>query len=198
LKPQVLLLALIATLGLSACFGRTTYRWKEEVLLHDGQVIVIERSVRTGEVPVEIGQPPADSDYTLTFRAADGKAVTWEAGKSFKPMIFDMVNGAVYVVARGSTGPDYARHGCPKPPYFIFRYVDGRWKRIDFEQLPGQIRLANLMSSVTGDDQRLAAVKRGKATVEDVRKSHRRLDPHYKEVREDAPMPLDCIARGIR
>jgi hypothetical protein len=197
-KLQGLLCALLATLGLSACFGRSTYRWQEEVLLHDGRVIVVERSVRTGEVPVEIGQPPGESDYTLTFRTADGRAVTWEAGKSFKPMILDFMNGTPYVVARGSTGPDYERHGCPKPPYFIYRYTGGQWQRIDYEQLPKVIRKMNVSSSVTGDEAAFAAVKRGKTTVEDVRKSHRWLPPHYKEVREDAPMPLDCIARGVR
>jgi hypothetical protein len=195
---HVLLGALAATFTLSACFGRATYDWKEEVLLHDGRVIVIERSLRTGEVPVEIGQRPGESDYTLTFKTADGKTVSWGAGKSFKPMILDFSSGTPYVVARGSTGPDYEKHGCPRPPYFIFRWADGVWQRIDYEQLPKEIRKANLLASATGDDDRLAAVKRGKTTVEDVRRSHRWLDAHYKEIRTDAPMPLDCIARGRR
>jgi hypothetical protein len=197
-RLQVVLVALIATFGLSACFGRTTYQWKEEVLLHDGRVIVVERSVRTGEVPVEIGQPPGESDYTLTFRLAEGKAVTWEAGKSFRPMIFDLRDGTAYVVALGRTGPDYGKHGCPKPPYFIFRYSDGRWQRIDYELMPKEIRKANLSASVTDDEVALVAVRRGKLTVADVTKSQRWLPPQYKELREDAAMPLDCIARGIR
>ena len=189
MRPHVALCALLLTFTLSACFGRATYRWQEEVLLHDGRVIVIERSLRTGEVPVELGQRPGESDYTLVFKATDGKAVTWEAGKSFKPMILDFANGTPYVVARGSTGPDYERLGCPKPPYFIFRWADGRWQRIDYEQLPREIRRMNLSASVTGDEAAFAAVTRGKTTVEDVKKSHRWLSPHYKEVREDAPNP---------
>lgn len=69
------------------------------MLLHDGRVIVIERSVRTGEDPVEIGQRPGKSNYTLTFETADGKPVSWGAGKSFKPMILDLSNGTRYLVA---------------------------------------------------------------------------------------------------
>ena len=132
---------------------------------------------------------PGESDYTLTFTTADDKMDKWEAGKSFRPMILDFANGTPYVVARGSTGPDYEKHGCPKPPYFIFRWTDGRWQHIDYEQLLRDIRKMNLSASVTGDEATSAAVKRGKTTAEDVKQSHRWLSPHYREVREDAPNP---------
>lgn len=198
MKPQVLLIALIVALGATACFGRATYRWKEEVLLHDGQVIVIERSVRTGEVPVEIGQPPGESDYTLSFRMAGGKTVSWEAGKSFRPMIFDLHSGTPYVVATGRTSPDYEKHGCPKPPYFIFRYTDGSWQRIDYEQMPKEIRRTNLSASVTQEEESLVAVKRGNMTIDDVKKSQRWLPPQYKEVREDAPNPCADWGKDYR
>jgi len=188
-RPHVLLCALFATFALSACFGRATYHWKEEVLLHDGRVIVIERSVRTGEVRVELGQWPGESDYTLTFTTADDKAVRWEPGKPFRPRILDFSDGTPYVVARGNTGPDYEKHGCQKPPYFIFRWTDGRWQRIDYEQLPKDVRKMTLSASVTGDEAANAAVKRGRTTVEDVKQSHRWLPPHYREVREDVPNP---------
>jgi hypothetical protein len=183
-------IVVLAVLGaLSGCFGKQTYRWKEEVLLHDGRLIVIERSVRTGEVPVEIGQPPGESDYTLTFSTEDGKSVRWEAGKSFWPMVLDFKDGRPYVVAGGSTGPDYERQGCPRPPYFFFRYAGGQWQRIDYEQFPKEIRRANLLVGPTGDADRMAAVKRGLVTREDVRKSHARLNREDKEIREDAPNP---------
>lgn len=182
---------------LSSCFGKSTYRWKEEVQLHDGRVIVIERSVRTGEVPVEIGQPPGESDYTLRFKNSDGKSVTWESSKSLRPMTLDFVDGVPYVVATGITGNDYARHGCPKPPYVIFEFKSGSWERITYEQLPKSVRRANLYSSPTRKD-RLGAVKSGFVTVQNVKDSHLGLDSFYKEVRADMPMPLACIARGVK
>ena len=81
-------------------------------------MIVIDRSVRTGQVPVELGQPPGESDYTLTFRTTDGKSVTWEAGKSFSPMTLDFSAEVPYVVADASALNDYAQHDCSRPPYF--------------------------------------------------------------------------------
>jgi hypothetical protein len=173
---------------LSSCFGKATYHWKEEVQLRDGRVIVIERSVRTGEVPVEIGQLPGESEYTLTFKTRDGKFVTWEAGRSFRPMILDFSGEIPYVVATGITLTDYQANGCPKPPYFIFRFEAGGWVRIAYEQLPSSVRRANLYSSPTRKD-RVDAVRSGLVTLEDVRTSQLGLSAWRVQVAEDAPNP---------
>lgn len=195
MKWPAIEVVLLAVLAMTGCDAKQTYRWKEEVLLHDGRVIVIERSVKTGYVPIELGQPPGESDYTLTFTGSDGRPVTWEAGRSFWPMILDFVDGAPYVVALGSTAPDYEKHGCPRPPYFIFRHAGGRWERIAYEELPKAIRRGNLLVDPTDPDGgQFDAVKRGVITEEQVKRSHRWLDVHYREVREDAPNP--CAHRG--
>jgi len=183
---------------LSSCLGKSTYRWKEEIQLHDGRFIVIERSVRTGEVPVEIGQPPGESDYTLTFKTSDGKSVTWEAGKSFRPMILDIVGDVPYVVATGRTEVAYERYGCPSPPYFLFRYVGGEWERVTYEQLPKAIRNRNLLSGPASQEESRTAVRRGLVTSDDVRRSLFGLPSYYREVKEDMPTPGVCIAKSLR
>jgi hypothetical protein len=182
------LCVLVGMALLSSCFGNSTYQWKEEVQLHDGRVIVIERSVRTGEVPVEIGQSPGESDYTLTFKTRDGNSVTWEAGRSLRPMILDFSGEFPYVVATGITMTDYQANGCPKPPYFIFRFEAGSWVRIAYEQLPTSVRRANLYSGPTRKD-RLDAVRSGLVTLDDVRRSHLGLSAWRFQVAEDAPNP---------
>lgn len=79
---------------LPSCLGKSTYVWKEEVLLHDGRVMVIQRGVKTGYLPREIGQPPPESDYTLTFETVDGRKLTWDGGRGrFVPMILDFEDG---------------------------------------------------------------------------------------------------------
>jgi hypothetical protein len=189
-------LAFVTFGATSTCFGAQSYRWQEEVLLHDGRVIVIDRSVRTGEVPVEIGQSPGESDYTLMFTANDNQRVTWEGGRDrFKPMILEFADGVPYVVARGSTGLVYPREGCPKPPYFFFRWGGDRWESVPYPQLPGVVRSRNLSADPTYSEPMRRAVSRGLATQDDVRASHRGLNPEDKAVREDAPTPMDCVRR---
>jgi len=188
----------VVALGVvSGCSGKQTYQWQEEVLLHDGRVIVIDRSVRTGEVPVEIGQPPGESDYTLTFNASDGKSVTWDGGRDrFVPMILDFVDGVPYVVALGATGLVYPVEGCPAPPYFFFRWRAGEWERIPYGDFPKALRDANLTAGLTYRtpfNEKVA--RRELVTRDDVRMLLRTANPEGKMVLEDAPTPMDCLRR---
>ena len=181
-----------AVLGfVSGCSDKRTYRWQEEVLLHDGQVIVIDRSVRTGEVPVEIGQQPGLSDYTLRFKAIDGTPVTWDAGRDrFVPIILDFVEGVPYVVALGRTAVVYSAERCPRPPYFFFRWSAGEWMRVSYEDFPKALRNTNLTVGLLYRppfNERIRS--RELVTREDVRKLLRTADPGAKMVREDAPNP---------
>ena len=175
----------------SGCFGRETYRWQEEVLLHDGRVLVIDRSVLTGAVPVEIGQRPGESDYTLKLKSSDGTTVTWDGGRDrFVPIILDFVDGVPYVGAIGATGLVYPREGCPRPPYFFFRWSAGEWTRIPYEDFPKVVRNANLTSSLTYRAPYRERIARGDLiTREDVHELLRMANPEAKMVREDAPNP---------
>lgn len=202
MKLHVLLAALIAIFGLSACFGRATYRWQEEVLLHDGRVIVVERRVKTGYAPTEIGHPPAESDYTLTFDTPDGKRVTWDGGRNrFVPMILDFEQGVPYVVATGATSLVYGAEGCPRPPYFFFRWSAGQWQRTTYAQFPKSIRKANLSAGLTypSRDPMRERISRGELiTKEDVARLKRTAEPDAKEVREDKPNPCADWANDYR
>ena len=199
MKPHILLCALFATFTLSACFGRATYHWKEEVLLHDGRVVVIERSVMTGYVPREINQPPGESDYTHTFNPPDGKRITWNGGRDrFIPMILDFADGVPYVVATGAAGLSWQDEGCPRPPYFFFRWTAGEWKRVSYEEFPRAVRQSNLSAGLTypSRDPMRERIGRGDlVTKEDVARLKRTAVPERREIREDAPMPMTCAAR---
>jgi len=192
------LFTLVGMSLLSSCFGKSTYRWNEEVQLHDGRVIVIERSMRTGEVPVEIEQPPGESDYTLRFKTYDGKSVTWDGGKWFDPMILDIDGEVPFVVATGRTELTYERYGCPRPPYFLFRHVGGEWEPISYEQFPKAIRKRNLLSGPALQRESRAAVGRGLVTRDDVQRSFLGLPSFYREIKEDMPIPGVCIAKSGR
>ena len=202
MKLNGLLFALIATFSLSACFVRATYHWKEEVLLHDGRVIVIERSVKTGYAPTEIGQPPAESDYTLTFGAPGGKTITWDGGRNrFIPMILDFEQDVPYVVATGATSLVYGTEGCPRPPYFFFRWSAGQWQRMTYEEFPKSIRKANLSAGLTypSRDPMRERIARGElVTKEDVVRLKRTADLAAREVREDKPNPCATWANDFR
>ena len=151
---------LILTLGvsMSACagflgFGGTS--WKEEVLLHDGQKIIVERSVDRGGRH-EIGQKPPIKEQSLSFTMpSTNKTITWEdhysediGSASFLPMLLDIHQGAAYLVADTMDCLSYNKWGRPNPPYVIFKYEGKEWKRISLQELPTEIKTPNLIFSM--------------------------------------------------
>lgn len=133
-------------------FGGTS--WKEEALLHDGNKLIVERSVeRKG--PHEIGQLPAYTKQTLAFtNPATGQLVEWEdkttkdlRTSAFLPMALDIYQGTVYLVTTPMGCLSYNKWGRPNPPYVVFRHEGQTWKRVPLQELPMETKTPNLISS---------------------------------------------------
>lgn len=193
---------LVVTMTLAGCFGKQVYQWSEEVLLHDGRIIVIQRSMKSGYLPREIGQPPPESDYTLTFDGVDGEKVIWDGGRGmFVPMILDVYGGVPFVVATGGQLISWREEGCPRPPYFFFKWTGNQWRRVTYDQFPKSIRSANLSVGLTypSRDPMHERISRGEiVTKEDVMRLNRTADPDAKEIREDKPNPCATWADDFR
>lgn len=172
---------LVAALAgsLTACAGSTGYggpgSWKEEVLLHDGGAIIVERSiVRKGRH--EPYQRPAIGEQTLSFTLPATKSrVIWEDGFSedlgsanFLPMMLEIDKDAVYLAASPMGCLSYNKWGRPNPPYVVFKYQGESWSRIPLQELPGRFETPNLIVSSPDD----AVKKEGRSliTAEMVRK----------------------------
>ncbi len=135
-------------------FGFGSSSWQEEVLLHDGNKLVVERSVTRGG-PHEIGQQGSYTKQTLAFKhPLSGKNVTWEDNatpdirtSSFLPMAFDIYQGVVYLVASPMGCLSYNKWGRPNPPYVVFRHDGKAWERIPLQELPSETKTPNLIFS---------------------------------------------------
>ncbi len=153
---------LVCALSLCACgvipsIGSDT--WKEEVLLHDGQKIIAERTtVRGGRH--EIGQRGAYIEQRLRFNEpSTGKTIEWLdsfsedlGNSSFLPMLLDIVDGTPYLVVSPMGCMAYNKWGRPNPPYVVFKYQGQEWRRITLESLPAQISTPNLIYSSPDDE----------------------------------------------
>ena len=127
-------IALILTFVLSTnaqagLFGFGGDSWKEEVLLHDGQKIIVKRSQTYGG-RYEIGQGGAISGQELSFTLPKtNKAVTFKdeysediGGRNFLLLALHVLNGTPYVVAETVGCFANNKWGRPSPPYLFFRY----------------------------------------------------------------------------
>lgn len=128
--------------------------WKEEVLLHDGNKIVVERSVERGGRH-EIGQQPPIKEQSLTFTSpATNQRITWKSGFSkdvgladFQPLLLDIDKGVAYIVTSPVGCLSYNKWGRPNPPYVIFKYQGTTWERVTLQELPAGIDKPNLIFS---------------------------------------------------
>lgn len=151
-------LILIVTLSLNACAGTSSVgatNWKEEALLHDGNTIVVERSVNRGGRH-EIGQQPPYSYQSLSFSMPGGdRTIQWEDKYSqdigtanFLPMMLDTLDGNPYLVVSPMGCLAYNKWGRPNPPYVVFRYDGSTWERISITDLPSEMTAVNLIFSM--------------------------------------------------
>lgn len=155
-------LALALGMAISACAqtGKSgADSWKEEVLLHDGQKIIVERS-QTYKGRSEPGQPAPIGEHTIRFSLPDsGKPITWisEYGEDIGRTDFNLSalhvkDNVPYVVAEPNLCLAYNKWGRPNPPYVVFRHDGNAWQRIAFEALPPEFKTVNVVKRIRGID----------------------------------------------
>jgi hypothetical protein len=133
---------------MNAC-ATSTFTWKEEVLLHDGKKIIVERSdTYDSSIPHEIGQDAPLAEHTMTFTIpGTGQTVIWKSNNRPSPdpdrlhlLALDFLAGVPYVATTPLGSLAYAKWNYPNPPYVFFKYTD-EWKRVSLEEFPEQFKI---------------------------------------------------------
>ena len=149
-------LALALGISLSACAGLTqsTKGWKEEVQLHDGRVMVVERVFNLGGYPTLDARERALLDETISFTLPESnKRISWRTEfrndlpepNGASPLLLDVVRGVPYLATSPAGCIAYNKWGRPNPPYVLFKYSNDAWQRIRPEEFPPELVDANLM-----------------------------------------------------
>lgn len=154
-------LFVLAAASLGACAGLPFtggFSWKEEVLLHDGRTLIVERWIKRGPGGRhEIGQPPSITEGGLSFTLpGTHERVQWKSVLDkdigfidLKPLLLDVISESVYLVVEPVGCLSYNKWGRPNPPYVIFKFKDQTWKQIPIQELPPQAKAPNLIISST-------------------------------------------------
>lgn len=184
----VLVLSLVTLNSCAGRFGFDGTSWQEEVLLHDGNKLIVERSVSRGG-PREIGQRGSYTKETLAFKhPASGEIITWEdnatpdlRNSNFLPMALDVYPDAAYLVVSPMGCFSYNKWGRPNPPYVVFRFGVKTWSRVDLSELPAETKAPNMIfSSPDTEVERLGMRFVDAETIKRINDEHRR--PEYKAI----------------
>ena len=143
--------------GMSACADGTS--WKEEVLLHDGSRIVVERSVVRKGRSEPFQRPPIGAESLSFEHPVTHERIRWkdeysdEVGMSnFGLMMLEVDQTAAYVVGEPRGCLSYNKWGRPNPHYVVFKFQGGDWKRIALQELPVRFKTPNLVMSSPDDE----------------------------------------------
>lgn len=200
----LLLASLITLFSLNACaglFGVGGDSWKEEVQLHDGQTIIVERSQTYGgrSEPGQLGLGSI-KEHTIRFTLPDTrKIITWtseysqELGRTnFNLLALHVLKGIPYLVAEPNLCLSYNKWGRPNPPYVFFKYEGGTWQRVQLEQVPVEFKTINVAHNTLGQDAR-DLVQMGLVPVGKIKAMNRSSNPVYRGiVRERVPEDALC------
>ena len=124
-------IAMLATLLLSAC-GTDTAEWKEEVLLHDGRMIVVERKAKA----VSSGFPNAnrgrDLEFELWYRPM---GIHWKG--TLQQGAFEIIDGTAYL-ALWLNGPvNFCKDRPPTDlPIKVLKLREKEWIEIPQSEFP--------------------------------------------------------------
>lgn len=181
--------------SISACAtGGIGTSWKEEVQLHDGSRIIVERSFSRGGLhePGQ-GSPIKEQDITFTMPGS-GKTVTWKSEFSedvgranFNLLALDILNGTPYIVTEPNLCLSYNKWGRPNPPYVVFKYDGQTWQRIPLAELPAEFKQPNVTITVDDADLFREIDKHAVVSAASIKVLNGRLtQPEYKTILREA------------
>ena len=174
----------ILTLGvsMSACSSMT---WKEEVLLHDGNKIIVTRTNTYDPKGLrELGHPDPLKESMLTFTVpGTSQTVRWKSDFGWPHQdnlvlyMVDILNGTPYLVTEPGGCLAYNKWKRPNPPYVFLKY-DGEWKRIPVEQFPAEFKELNVILSPDSNEVKKKEIQNltardGFVSVENIKKLNR-------------------------
>ncbi|MGH8809318.1 MAG: hypothetical protein ACREX0_15700 [Noviherbaspirillum sp.] len=126
--------------------------WKEQVELHNGDRIIVERSYKLGGRR-EPGQGPPMTEQTAAFTLpGTNNKIVWhttygleESDSNLELLAIEVANGSAYLVARPVNCIAYNRWGRPNPFYVFFVYGKDGWRHIPITDVPSAIKTPNVL-----------------------------------------------------
>lgn len=201
---RIMKVGLFLMIGASMSACSATMSWKEEVKLHDGQIITSERFYNLGGYPGLDAHERVPLDETVTFNLPDGKRIIWKNDfrdtvpepNSLNHFRFDIVNGVPYLATYPAGCIAYNKWGRPNPPQVLFKYNGGQWQRITLAELPPEL-IGTTANVIVG--RPASSLLKSFYTVEGVdAKNYPISTPEYKTIlREPAPKGSDSVVRCL-
>ena len=191
MMKQIAKLGMILMMGVNMSACSSTMSWKEEVKLHDGQIIVVERYYKLGGYPAIESRERAALNETVAFSLpGTNKKIIWETDfrdsqpemNSLNLIRFDVVKGVPFIATYPAGCIAYNKWGRPNPPQVLFKYENEQWKRITLAEFPAE--LINAQANVVVGRPKTSLLK-SFYTVKGVNHENYYVPPEYRTILRD-------------
>ena len=182
----------------ASIFGIGGDRWKEEVLLHDGRIMIVERSQTYGGRS-EPGQSGPIKEHTIRFTLpGSNQTITWvseygeDVGRTnFNLLAVHVLNRVPYVVAEPNLCLSYNKWGRPNPPYVFFKFDGNAWQRISLDQFPVEFKTVNVAHNTIGQDAK-DLVRMGFISAQKIKDMNNSSAPEYRAIQREPLASIRC------
>lgn len=192
------LLAMGVSMGADAgLFGLGGDSWKEEVLLHDGQKIIVKRSQTYGgySEPASRERSLAEEEWVFQIPGTN-QNVIWRSnfqrppeGDGLMLLLLDFLHGIPYVATSPAGCLAYNYWGRPNPPYVFLKFDGKAWQRISLSEFPAVFNESNVAVGRPDTNHR-----QGLLSVEAIKEENRLLEPYLRHLNRE---PLKPGAIGV-
>ena len=162
--------------------------WQEEILLHDGQLVIADRQQSYGrKITLDSREGAVLSERWAFPIPGTPHKIVWRAnfktvpeGEQLMVLLYGYVNGRAYIATSPAGCISYNHWGRPNPPYVFFRYETEQWKRIYVGEFPVELNQINVMVGLPDKKNRSGLI-----SVQRITENNRDLQsPHKAILRE--------------
>jgi hypothetical protein len=177
----------------------STFTWQEEVLLHDGKKLIVERTdIYDSSMRHEIGQGPPLAEHRTKFvLPGTNQTVVWKSDNrpsdpdNLHLLVLDFFGGVPFVATTPFGSFAYQKWNRPNPPYVFFKYV-GEWKRVSLAEFSDRFRINVIVTGRKKDTPKIFDANRKfgyvpAETVAEINRQPGRSKEYYSLLRE----PID-------
>ena len=185
---QVRMVAVVCFLSvwgvsMSGC-ATSTLTWQEEVLLHDGQKLIVERSQKYGGYLEPASRERQVTEEVWEFTTPDTQQrVAWKSdwGRTNEDNLSLLVLGFVgrtpYIATSTGLCHAYAKWNRPNPPYIFFKFDGKVWQQISLNEFPTEFVNVNVVVGAPDRQNRT-----GTLSIATIKEENRHLQAYQRTI----------------